>query len=87
MTPEEGLRLHGERRRQAGRWLMMAALARRYELMGGWFGERDEHVRFLMFFDYTREKRLMTEERFTEEWPHHGMVPVPGWPERPPFQN
>ena len=26
-------------------------------------------------------------ESMDEGWPHHGMIPVPGWPERPPFQN
>lgn len=87
LTPEEALRLRGRVLRQASRRLMMAAIARHLAFMGGWFGEPDEVVRFLMFFDYTYEKRLMSEERFTEEWPHHGMIPVPGWAERPQWQN
>lgn len=66
------------------RW---AIAAHYHALSGGHFGERDEHVRFLMFFDYTFSKRLMSGERFTWEWPHHSMVPVPGWPEFVQAQN
>ena len=69
------------------RRLRNAVIGHALGLMGGHFGERDEVVRFIMFFDYTRSKRLMTERRFTKEWPHHGMVPVPGWPDFPQAQN
>lgn len=95
MTPEDlsipdviaTLRRAAARRRQAARWLMMAAIGLRCGRMGGWFGERQEHVRFLAFFDYTRDKGLMSEGFFTEHWPHHGMVLDPGWPEMLQWQN
>ena len=84
MTPEDALQLRGKILRRRAH---MIAVACDSMLLGGWFGDRDEHVRLLMFFDYTFSKRLMTEERFTEEWPHHGMVPVPGWPDFVQAQN
>ncbi len=67
MNPEDGLRLQGRMRRRVAYQIV----AHHYGLFGGWFGEREEHVRFLAFFDYTRSKRLMNERAFTRFWPHH----------------
>ena len=76
MNPEEGLKAWAKVQRRYAEALAWNA---HYERAGGWLG-RDELIRFLMFFDYTYEKQLMSEERFTDHWPHHFLM-MRVWPD------
>ena len=68
MSPDDALERLGSRRRQ---YATMAVSAFMQERFGGWVGKYQELIRFLAHLGLCRQKHLMSEGLFDENWPHH----------------